>query len=242
MKTGSGPRSATDRTRRTGTPWSGTSWMRSLTHAPLCALMAIGVAGCASTGAGHDTMAEAPPDWRSIATAADRERLREWRTAWVRGLAKAQASGHGAALAAEGALLQPDAALGWQDPPPGTYRCRTIKIGAQSEGMLDYVAYPAFQCRIRHEDGLTSFAKLTGSQRPIGLILPYGPSRMAFLGTLQLGDETQAMQYGRDRERDLAGLVERVGERTWRIVFPYPHFESTVDVLELVPEAVAPQG
>lgn len=242
MKTGSGLRSASDRTRRTIRPWSGTPHMQSLSRAPFCALLALAVAACASTGETRDTMAEAAPDWRSIATAADRERLREWRTAWVRGLAKAQASGHGAAVAAEGPLLQPDSALPWQDPPPGTYRCRTIKIGGQSEGMLDYVAYPAFQCRIREEGGLVSFAKLTGSQRPIGLILPYGPSRMTFLGTLQLGDETRAMQYGRDRERDLAGLVERVGERTWRIVFPYPHFESTVDVLELVPEAVAPQG
>lgn len=213
-----------------------------LAYAPLYAVLALAAAGCASTGDARDVMTETPPDWRSIATSGDRERLREWRTAWVRGLAKAQASGHGAALASHGALLQPDAALEWQDPPPGPYRCRTIKIGAKSEGMLDYVAYPAFHCRIRREGGLTSFAKLAGSQRPIGLILPYGPNRMVFLGTLQLGDETQAMQYGRDRERDLAGLVERVDERKWRIVFPYPHFESIVDVIELVPNATGPEG
>ena len=30
---------------------------------------------------------------------------------------------------------------------------------------------------------------------------------------------------------------ERVGERRWRLVFPYPHFESMVDVLELIPVA-----
>lgn len=213
-----------------------------LAYAPLCAVLAIAAAGCASTGEARSAAAEATPDWRSIATDADRERLREWRTAWVRGLAKAQDSGHGAALVSEGALLQPDSAIEWQDPPPGTYRCRTIKIGAQSAGMLDYVAYPPFECRIRHENGLTSFAKLSGSQRPIGLILPYAANRMAFLGTLQLGDETRPLQYGRDRERDLAGLVERIGPGRWRIVFPYPHFESTVDVLELVPAASGPQG
>ena len=27
---------------------------------------------------------------------------------------------------------------------------------------------------------------------------------MIFLGTLQLGDETRALRYGRDRERDMA--------------------------------------
>jgi hypothetical protein len=209
----------------------------TLASASLCAALALGTAACASRVEAPSALGAGAPDWRTIATDADRARLREWRTAFVRGLQKAQASGNGAAVAAEGTLLQPDSAVDWQDPPTGTYRCRTIKIGAQSAGMLDYVAYPPFQCRIRSEDGLMSFAKLSGSQRPIGLILPYADTRMVFLGTLQLGDETRPLQYGRDRERDLAGLVERIGERRWRIIFPYPHFESTVDVIELVPLA-----
>lgn len=174
-------------------------------------------------------------DWRSIATDDDRTRIRQWRAAWVRGLNKARAAGHGAVLAREGALLQPDAAIDWESPPPGMYRCRTIKLGAQSKGLLDYVAYPPFDCRVRIENGLMSFAKLTGSQRPLGLFLPDNSRRMVFLGTLQLGDERRALQYGRDRERDMAAIVERVGEQRWRVVFPYPHFESIVDILELVP-------
>jgi hypothetical protein len=180
----------------------------------------------------------APPgaiSWRRIATDTDRSRIRQWRAAWMRGLEGARASGHAAALAREGALVQPDAAVGWQAPPPGRYHCRTIKLGARGEGNLDYVAYPAFDCRIRLERGLLSFAKLSGSQRPLGLIFPDIPGRMIFLGTLQLGDERRALEYGRDRERDMAGIVERVGGQRWRIVFPYPHFESLVDILELVP-------
>ncbi|MDB5668625.1 MAG: hypothetical protein JWL74_1575, partial [Alphaproteobacteria bacterium] len=35
--------------------------------------------------------------------------------------------------------------------------------------------------------------------------------------------------------RDMAGIVERIGDRRWRIVLPRPSFESIVDVLELVP-------
>jgi hypothetical protein len=206
-----------------------------LAHAPLCAALAAANAACASSDPAPQAVSSTTLDWRAIATEADRERLREWRTAWMRGLAKAQAAGHGGAVAAEGALLQPDSALAWQDPPPGDYSCRTIKVGGKSDGMLDFVAYPPFQCRIRYEDGLMAFAKLNGSQRPIGLILPHSDNRMVFLGTLQLGDETRALQYGRDRERDLAGLVERIGERKWRLVLPYPHFESTIDILELVP-------
>jgi hypothetical protein len=58
---------------------------------------------------------------------------------------------------------------------------------------------------------------------------------MVFLGTLQLGDEPGVLKYGHDRERDMAGLLERIGDRRWRLVFPYPAFESTIDVLELIP-------
>lgn len=174
-------------------------------------------------------------DWREVATEDDRARLRQWRTAWVQGLGKAEAGGHRGEIAKEGALLQPDAAITWENPQPGVYSCRMIKVGSKGGGTLDYVAYPPFDCRLRAENGMMSFAKLTGSQRPIGLFLPDTGRRMVFLGTLQLGDEKRALQYGQDRERDMVGVVERVDQKRWRIAFPYPHFESTVDVLELVP-------
>lgn len=210
--------------------------------APLCATAAIALVGCSSARTQPSRLAMSTPrpegiDWRSIATEDDRARLRQWRTAWVTGVGKARGAGHSAALMGEGVLVQPDAAVAWQDPPPGDYQCRTIKIGAKSAGLLDYIAYPPFDCRIRIENGLMSFAKLTGSQRPLGLMLPDTAKRMVFLGTLQLGDERRALEYGRDRERDMAGVVERIGDQRWRMVFPYPHFESTVDILELKPKA-----
>jgi hypothetical protein len=203
--------------------------------ARLCVAMGLLVTGCASDGAAPRGESP-PPNWRDVATAEDRERLSRWRSAWMRALEQAQASGHGREIAAEAPLLDPDAALEWEDPAPGLYRCRTIKIGAKSQGLLDYVAYPAFDCRLRREDGVTRLAKIGGSQRPIGLVLPHSANRKVFLGTLQLGDETRALEYGRDRERDLAALVERIGAMRWRLVFPYPHFESTIDVVELVPK------
>ena len=43
-----------------------------------------------------------------------------------------------------------------------------IKLGAKQAGMLDYVAYPGFACRIQREGDLQGFAKLTGSQRHVG--------------------------------------------------------------------------
>lgn len=202
---------------------------------PTIALAALG--GCAAREVPVPQRAAVAPDWRSIATEHDRERLRGWRSAWMEGIRKARAAGHGAELLREGLLLQPDAASEWRDPPPGDYRCRVIKVGAKSEGLLDYVAYPSFSCRIRQEGALMSFAKLTGSQRPLGHFLPGTGQRMVFLGTLQLGDEARALQYGRDRERDMAGVVERLADGRWRLVLPYPHFESTIDIIELVPVA-----
>jgi hypothetical protein len=175
--------------------------------------------------------------WRSVATEHDRERLRGWRTAWTEALELARNAGHGTEIGREAALLDPDAALLEPLPPPGDYDCRTIKVGGQSPTGLHYVAYPRFHCRISDEQGVLTFTKLSGSQRPIGALFDDGERRYVFLGTLQLGDETRALQYGRDQERDMAGLLERVGERRWRLVFPSPHFESLLDVIELTPRA-----
>jgi hypothetical protein len=55
------------------------------------------------------------------------------------------------------------------------------------------------------------------------------------LGTLVLGDERRALQYGQDATRDVAGYVERIGPARWRVIMPRPHFESQLDVMELVP-------
>jgi hypothetical protein len=101
--------------------------------------------------------------------------------------------------------------------------------------MLDYIAYPAFSCRVQQENKLQGFAKLTGSQRPVGLIFPNDALRQVFLGTLVLGDEDRAMQYGNDPDRDVAAFVERIGPARWRMVMPAPAFESTLDVIELTP-------
>ena len=43
------------------------------------------------------------------------------------------------------------------------------------------------------------------------------------------------MDYGTDAQRNVAGIVERVGPRRWRIALPHPAFESIIDVIELIP-------
>ena len=174
-------------------------------------------------------------NWRAVATSADRDKLRNWRDAFVEGLTEARAAGHDADLDREGVLLDPDAALGGGPIPNGDYSCRVTKLGSQSPGMLAYVAYPAFSCRVGPAVGVQSFSKLTGSQRPVGVIYPGDALRQVFLGTLVLGDEQRAMQYGTDPDRDVAAFVERIGPDRWRMVIPRPAFESKTDVIELIP-------
>ena len=195
--------------------------------------IALAVASC-STAPHSPMIAMAATNWREIASETDRERLRNWRTAFTGALGAATRAGHATDIAREGALLQPDAALGGTIPN-GSYRCRVIKLGAKSDGLLDYVSYPSFTCRVTQAGRLQSFAKLSGSQRQVGLIFPNDAVRQVFLGSPVLGDEASAMQYGEDETRNVAGYVERIGPRRWRLVMPQPHFESQFDVMELAP-------
>ena len=175
--------------------------------------------------------------WKEVATEDDRRRLADWRKTFVNALNSAKKAGHSAEIAQEGALLDPDAAIGPSRIPDGLYRCRIIKIGAKSEDNLAYIAYPAFYCRVKAERQLQRVNKFGGSQRLVGLVFPADAVRQVFLGTLVLGDETRALQYGQDAMRDVAGYIEGIGPNRWRLIMPAPHYESQIDVLELVPSA-----
>lgn len=201
--------------------------------------LAAGCLALAATGAVPPRAAEAadasPTDWRRVATSADRTRLRRWRTAWVAAIADARGTADGGpAIAADATLFDPDRSLEQPLPPAGTYRCRTVKLGRRGGVGPGYVAYGWFRCVVG-AGARPGFTKIDGSQRQVGTLYPETDSRAAFLGTLALGDERGAMKYRRDANRDVAGWIERIGERRWRIAFPYPAFESTLDLMELVP-------
>ena len=172
-------------------------------------------------------------DWRLAATEDDRVRLRGWRTAWIKGLTQARAGGAASDIAALGQLADPDYSLADPQLPDGDYRCRTVKLGSQGRATLTYVAYPYFRCRVT--GGGQQLTKIDGSQRLTGRIYPDTDARSIFLGTMILGDEERSYAYGRDRARDMAGVVERIDPTHWRIAFPFPAYESVVDILELAP-------
>ena len=83
--------------------------------------------------------------------------------------------------------------------------------------------------------GGLKLTKLTGSQRPAGLLFPENDQQMVFLGSMSLVNEPAANSYGQKPGRDMVGVFERVGETRWRLVIPWPHAESNLDLLELVP-------
>jgi hypothetical protein len=199
-------------------------------------LLPLACAGCNVLLQPSGMISEWTSAWRRVATEEDKGRLRDWRTTFTNALDAARKAGHGAEIDREGALLDPDAALGGTPLPNGMYRCRVIKLGAKAAGNLDFVAYPDFTCRVRPDHQLQRLGKLSGSQRYVGIIFPNDAVREVFLGTLVLGDERRALQYGQDDMRDIAGYVERIGPSRWRLIMPKPHFESQMDVMELVPQ------
>ena len=180
-----------------------------------------------------------PVDWRRAAIPADRTRLRRWREAWIDALAKARMGGAGAGIAAEGALLDPDAALTGATPPPGAYLCRTLRLGG--ENSHGFTPGGSTACTVEPDDEDAVFSSVAGPQRTTGTIYEDTGARSVFLGALMLGDETRRMRYGRDKRRNMVGVVERIGSARWRIALPYPSFQSTLDVIELVPATAAPR-
>lgn len=197
------------------------------------------LAGCASGQPKPAAAGPSPavPDWRRMATQQDRQRIRTWRDSWIKALAEVDAAGDSPKLAPMGRLMQPDAAMTEATPAPGDYLCRTYKLGAKETGDPAFAELPASTCRIAAEKDVLSFAMLSGPQKPVGFLLAGDESRMIFLGTMLLGDERRALDYGSDPERDMAGAFERIGPKRWRLVLPFPHWESTLEVIELTPQS-----
>ena len=174
-------------------------------------------------------------DWRKVATQSDKLRLFRWRTAFLAALASATKDGEGQAIAQEGTLLVPDAGLEQPAIPAGKYLCRTIKLGRNGIYTKAFSVRAASPCTLADIGGRMRLVTANGSQRTKGDIFPGNERRQIFLGTMLLGDETRAMDYGRDSARDMAGSLERIGPKRWRLLLPEPAFDSMMDVIEITP-------
>ncbi len=189
----------------------------------------------APAGAAPRAEAILTSDWRKVATQIDKSRLQRWRTALVAAIASATQDGAASAITQEGALLQPDAGLEQPAIPAGEYQCRTIKIGRKGAYTKAFLAREALPCKLSAKGGRMRLNTVSGSQRAKGDIFPANERRQIFLGSMAFGDETRAMEYGRDGARDMAGLLERIGDRRWRLLLPEPGFDSMMDIIEITP-------
>jgi hypothetical protein len=212
--------------------------------------LALLVAGCQTKptpppGVTPSVTVGAPPTaevWKAVATAADEDRLARLGLAWQEALAEAKRS-NPAEVHRDGKLLLPRAALPRPAPTPGSYNCRLVKLGKAAPKTRAYESFKPFFCYVEVEDQLLTIVKQTGSQRPAGRLWEDDDSnRLIFLGSLALGGNEQPRAYGDDPRRDMAGVLERIGPFKWRLVIPWPQSSSKLDVFELTPVALQPEG
>jgi hypothetical protein len=168
-------------------------------------------------------------------SAGDRDRLERLEEAKARALDEAS-DAPVELRAAVDSVLAPEPSPISEPDLLGNWRCRIIKMG----GLAPAVIYDWFTCRISDSrDGLF-FEKLRGSQRISGYLDRFEDGYV-LLGALSVGDERQN-RYSGGREggagsristNDQVGVLSGIGPDRARIEFPYPHLESTFDVIEL---------
>ncbi len=180
--------------------------------------------------------------WKAVATVNDKDHLARLGVAWKEALDDAGKT-NAAEIRREGKLLLQRSGLPRPDPTPGSYNCRLIKLGKVNQKGRSYETFKPFFCYVEVEGDLLTIVKQTGSQRPAGRLWEDDdPTRLVFLGSLALGDETAPLAYGDDPTRNMAGVLERVGPFKWRLVIPWPQSSSKLDVFELTPVAQQPEG
>ncbi len=192
------------------------------------------LAGCSvyreATTPGMDTSLS----WRRIATDVDRTKLRNWRKAWSEALPLARAA-DAKLIDGDPELFDPDRGQAEAMPPAGAYRCRIFKLGGGGTAVSAIVTYDWRPCAISEDGQVRHFRIDGGVQRPEGNFFPDVAARVIFLGTLAVGDDSAPLRYGLDDQRDMIGYGERISDKRWRLVLPYPSFESKLDVIEIAP-------
>jgi hypothetical protein len=208
-------------------------------------LLVMALGGCATTPRARPTVTvDMPPaptkEWEGVINADDTGRLATFGTLWKSALASAKPR-FGAALAKEGVLLDPEAGLDHPAPPPGSYRCRVVKLGAANRTQPAYRAYPTFFCYVRGDGNTLSFAKQTGAERPSGWLYPDDDKRFIFLGAYGVGD-AKAPAYGTVPKRDALGVVERVAPFRWRLTLAPTDRSAPLTIYDMTPVPAELQG
>jgi hypothetical protein len=212
------------------------------TSIALALLALASLAGCKSVHSASSVAIAAreaprPNDWRLIASEVDAGRIGAIGESWNAALADARVHGGAKAIDAEGALLDPKAALARPAPPPGVYHCRVVRIGLTEENRKKaWAAFKPFFCFVAVEGPLLTFTKGSGTHRPGGRLWDDGDTRMVFLGSVSAQPDGPLPAYGDNPMSNQVGVVERIGEFRWRMVIPGSTPEAKLDVMELLPD------
>ncbi|MCH4894201.1 MULTISPECIES: DUF4893 domain-containing protein [unclassified Sphingomonas] len=172
--------------------------------------------------------------WREIALSDDAQTLDSIDQRWQQALATLGPTTRKSAEA-EGALLDPAAALDHPAPTPGSYKCRVVRLQMDERPARRLRAYPEFFCYIRAEGDQLTFLKQTGTDLPAGWLFPGGPRRIVFLGAQQDEPGEGKLGYGVERARDRAGVIERIGPFRWRLAMAVTGDAQRFDIYEFRP-------
>jgi Domain of unknown function (DUF4893) len=201
-----------------------------------CLAALAGTAACqtAPTGkpaeAGPRIVVEEAEAWRSVASERDASALDGLPARWSQALAAGRAAKLSRRIAAEGALLAPEARLARAAPAPGSYRCRFLRPGGRR-----WVSSAQGFCYVGVEQGqLTLATELRGLRLGGYLWEVKGGERLVFLAAPVPAGARTPLAYGENPSRDVAGLVERIGEFRYRLAMPEPAPGAGLTVVELV--------
>jgi hypothetical protein len=177
---------------------------------------------------------EVPEPWRSVASPRDAAAVDSLAARWTEALAAARSAGLSRRLAAEHSLLDPATRLARAAPAPGSYRCRSIRVGSPR-----WTVSPPGFCYVGVDGGQLSLATELRGLRLGGYLWELkGNDRLVFLGAAVAPGSRTAAAYGDNPERDTGGLVERLGDFRYRLVLPEPAPGRGIIVVEL---AAAPR-
>ncbi|HEY0626903.1 MAG TPA: DUF4893 domain-containing protein [Allosphingosinicella sp.] len=183
---------------------------------------------------------EDEPAWRQAAADEDVDRIERLPMAWTEALNEARRAGFTRAVAVEEALLRPGAALARPAPAPGSYQCRVLKLGGKGRARA-FQRFNSQFCYIGVDGEQLTLTKQTGSDLPGGFLLDDKGPRMIFLGANQAAGEDAPPAYGEKPERNVAGVIERIGPLRFRLLIPFPREEAKLIVMEMTPSPVQPE-
>lgn len=166
-----------------------------------------------------------------LITPADRIRLDNYAQTRQQAIDEARRSGEPGELAQLETILAKRVQTFEGFDMTGNWQCRTIKVGAKTEGLLSLIVYGWFKCRVTDDGSGWKLEKISGSQRTTGRFYDENARRLIYLGS-QYVNEEKPKPYGSGPETDQVGYAFRTGPKEWRIELPAPYYESKLDILE----------